>query len=78
MPLERLTAAQLSANQEYVNVLKSLKVGEGVKATVQGERVGKITIKKHLEGAAEAAGVQLKYVRTGPQEVVAEIVNRSF
>jgi hypothetical protein len=76
MAFEKLSADELAAEPEYVRVLKELSAGEGVKATVKKEGVGKATIKKRLKEAAEASAVRIKFHRTPPEIVVAEVVKK--
>ncbi|MFN2115315.1 MAG: hypothetical protein ACK2T6_06345 [Anaerolineae bacterium] len=76
MPFEKLSAAELSANPEYVQVLKSLQVGEGAKTTVKDEGVGKFTIKQRLTKAAEAAGVEIKFLRSDPDTVIVKVTGK--
>ena len=76
MPFEKLSAAELEAIPEYVKVLKSLKVGEGAKTTVQSEGVSKVTIKNRLTKAAEAAGVEIEFPRADADTVIVKVVGR--
>jgi hypothetical protein len=76
MPFEKLSAAELEAIPEYVKVLKSLKVGEGAKTTVQSEGVSKVTIKNRLTKAAEAAGVEIEFPRSDADTVIVKVVGR--
>lgn len=76
MPLKKLTAKQLNQrpsgrpNQEYVAFLSSLRAGEGGRATTDGEKATKQTIKNRLNVASKHAGVKISYMRTPPNEVV--------
>jgi hypothetical protein len=76
MPFEKLSAAELEAIPEYVKVLKSLKVGEGAKTTVQSEGVSKVTIKNRLTRAAEVAGVEIEFPRSDADTVIVKVVGR--
>lgn len=76
MAFEKLSAAELAADPTYVKFLKNLKVGEGARATVQEEGVGKVTLKKRLSQAAVAAGVDIKFHRSDVESVVVEVVGR--
>ena len=76
MPFEKLSADELAADPGYVKFLKSLKVGEGARTTVQSEGVGKITIKQRLARAAVAAHVEIKFLRSDPDTVIVEVVGK--
>jgi len=74
--IQKLTAAQLAARPDYVLVLQSLAMGEGGMATTAGEGTSKITLKSRLNAAAQAAGVTIKFHRSGEDTVVFEVVSR--
>lgn len=74
--LTKLTAAQLAARPDYVQFFQRLAVGEGGMASVAEEGVGRQSLKGRLAAAASAAGVQLKFNRSGEGTVVFEVVSR--
>jgi hypothetical protein len=75
MPFEKLTAEELSAyGSEYANFLRTLKPGEGARASVSKEGVTKITLKKRLSNAADIAGVDIKFLRSSKDLVVLQVV----
>lgn len=76
MPFEKLSPEELAADPEYVKFLKTLKVGEGARTTVESEGVGKITIKQRLTKAAVAAGIEIKFLRSDPETVIIEVVGK--
>jgi len=85
MPLQKLTADQLTgrprtrsrgATSEYVAFLRSLRVGQGGKAIVEGEGVSRQSIKGRLKKAAQEAGVTIKFHRSSPGEVVFEVTDK--
>lgn len=77
MPIEKLTKKQLqeksfrasAGHEPYTAFLKSLRVGEGGRVTVEDEGVTRQTIKNRLTKSADAAGVQITFHRS-PQEIV--------
>lgn len=77
MPLERISANELSVDTEYVRTLRTLKVGEGVRASTKTEGAGKVTLKKRLQQAADVAGLNVKFHRTNADTVVLEVVGRN-
>lgn len=74
--IRTLTAAQLSARPDYVAFLQSAAVGTGGMASVADEGVGKTSLKNRLSAAADAAGVTIRYKRSGPDTVVFEVAAR--
>lgn len=74
--IRKLTAAQLAARPEYVHFLQGLAVGEGGMARVADEGVGRQSLKNRISAAAQAAGVSIKYHRSGADSVVFEVVAR--
>lgn len=74
--IQKLTAAQLAARPDYVQVLQGLAVGEGGMTTTAEEGTSKITIKNRLNAAALAAGVAIKFHRSDESTVVFSVVNR--
>ena len=83
MPLEKLTAAELDgrpsgrAKPEYVRFLSGLRVGQGGRAVVADEGVSRQSVKNRLKFAAEAAGVEIKFQRSSPNDVVFAVVGRA-
>lgn len=81
MPLVKLSAAELSsrggrrsANGEYVRFLKGLVVGEGGEAIVATEGASRQTVKNRLQRAADESRVTLKFLRSGADSLVFEVV----
>lgn len=74
--IRKLTAAQLAARPEYVHFLQGLAVGEGGMARVADEGVGRQSLKNRISAAATAAGVAIKYHRSGADTVVFEVVGQ--
>ena len=81
MPLVKLSAAELSsrsgrrsANGEYVQFLKGLVVGEGGEAIVATEGASRQTIKNRLQRAADESRVKLKFLRSGADSLVFEVM----
>lgn len=72
--IRKLTAAQLSARPDYVLFLQGLAIGEGGMASVADEGVGRQWLKGKLRAAALAAGVQIKFRRSGEDSVVFEVI----
>ena len=78
MPFEKLTADEIDAfGSEYVSFLRSLKPGEGARASVDKEGVTKVTLKKRLDRAAEIAGVDIKFHRSPSDVVILEVTGTS-
>lgn len=75
--IKPLTAAQLAARPDYVAFLQSAPIGTGGMASVADEGVGKLSLKNRLTAAAAAAGVTIKYKRSGADSVVFEVVGRN-
>lgn len=83
MPLQRLRPDELAianalaaAPPAYVAFMKSLGRGEGGRAVVAAEGVGRPTLKKRLLAAAAAAGVTIAFLRSGAEEVVFRVTDR--
>jgi hypothetical protein len=83
MPLQKLSrddvanlrgGAKPGRNSEYAQFLQSLRIGEGGKAVVANEGVSRQSVKNRLNAASAATGVNLKYLRSGADEVVFEVV----
>ncbi len=74
--IQKLTAAQLAARPDYVQVLQGLAVGEGGMTTTAEERTSKITVKNRLNAAAQAAGVGIKFHRSDENTVIFSVVSR--
>lgn len=83
MALEKLSAKDLTGrpqgrpSDEYVTFLSGLRLGQGGRAIVAEEGVTRQALKNRLKVAAAAAGVQIKFQRSSPQDVVFEVVGRS-
>ena len=91
MPLQKLTAQDLAkldqkqkptAGREkspnpYTAFFKSIRVGQGGKAVVAEEGVGRQFLKLKISRAAKEAGITIAYRRSGPDEVVFKVVGRS-
>jgi hypothetical protein len=79
MPIEKLTAAQLSdrprgrVNNEYQKFIESLKNGEGGRASTKRENATKQTIKNRLKRAAQSAGVTITFLRSPGDDVIFRI-----
>jgi len=82
MPLKKLTRAELAATAatprggppaEYVAFLRGLRPGEAGRAVLADEGATKITVKRRLEAAAQAAGVPLRFLRSPAGEVQFEV-----
>ncbi len=79
MTFEKLSRTQLSSmsggaqTQEYVSFLSDLKAGEGGRTTVKMARVGRQTIKSRLKKTADHLGLEIKFLRSKPEEVVFEV-----
>lgn len=84
MPLEKLTAEQLAGgrprrrggNREYVAFLRSLRLGQGGRATVEAEGITRQGIKLRLKRAAEEAGVTIEFLRSPASEVRFQVVTK--
>jgi len=84
MPLEKLTADQLTGgrrrrrrgNREYIAFLRSLRIGQGGRATVEAEGITRQGIKLRLKRAAQEAGVTLKFLPSPANEVLFQVVAR--
>jgi hypothetical protein len=75
MTFEKLSADEIAAyGSEYVAFLKTLKPGEGARASVGKEGVTKITLKKRLRKAADIAGVSVKFIRSPKDAVVLQVM----
>ena len=74
MPLQKLSKEDLAADPDYVRFLRELEVGEGGRATVEGEGIGKVSIKKRLQQASEAADIPIDFIRSDPATVIFERV----
>lgn len=83
MALEKLTAKELAGRPggrpraEYVAFLSELRVGQGGRAVVAEEGVTRQALKNRLKVAAAAAGVEIKFQRSSPEDVVFEMVSRT-
>lgn len=85
MPLRILTAAELAKRKQkpvrpkldnpYVAFLAGLKVGQGGTVSVAEEGVSRQALKMRLTKAAKDAGVKIKYLRTGLEEIAFEVVD---
>lgn len=64
------------ANEEYVEFLKTVRVGQGGRVDVKQAEVSRQTVKNRLNRAASDLGKGISYVRSSPDWVVFEIVNR--
>jgi hypothetical protein len=60
--------------QEYVDFLGELKKGEGARIDVAVAGVGRQSVKNRVSACAAAAGVEIKYLRSGADSVVFEVV----
>jgi hypothetical protein len=81
MPLQKLSAADLAGgpgrsrvSEEYVHFMRGLRPGEGGRASVKDEGVTRQSVKNRLKAAAEVAGVNVRFVRSGNDEVVFQVV----
>ena len=81
MPLQKLTRADLAGNgaagrnvpAEYVEFMRGLRPGDGGKAVLADEGATKITVKRRLEAAAQAAGTTIRFLRSPAGEVQFEV-----
>jgi hypothetical protein len=84
MPLEKLTADQLSGdrrrrragNREYIAFLRSLRIGQGGRATVEAEGITRQGIKVRLKTAAQEAGVVIQFIPSSANEVLFQVVGK--
>lgn len=82
MPLEKLTMSHfgtgrgIRANAEYVRFLRTLKPGDGGRATVAQENATRQTIKNRLKKASDEAGVKIKFRRSPNDTVEFEVMPR--
>lgn len=82
MALEKLSPEQLAggqaivANPQYLDFLKSCRVGEGGRAIVADEGVGRPTLKRRISQAAAAANISIKFHRSSPEELVFEVTGK--
>ena len=82
MAIQKMSKAELTRYRPsrgggaYVADLKEMKVGEGGKATTKQEKCTKQTIKNRLNKSADALGMKIKYIRSGADEVVFQVVSR--
>lgn len=74
--IKPLSRHELSARPDYIRFLEGLAVGEGGMGSTEEEGVQKLSLKNRLTLAAEAAGVTIRYHRSGPKTVVFEVVAR--
>lgn len=81
MSLQKLTRAQLAGAGDagvylpYCQFLAGLSAGDGGRATVADEGVSRQTIKARLNAAAAASDMEIKFHRSGKDEVIFEVVN---
>lgn len=81
MALTKLSAGQLSFGaptapvSEYAQFLTGLDVGEGGRGTVETEGVSRQSIKARLKAAAQDVGAEIKFHRTGNDEVIFEVTS---
>lgn len=83
MPLQKLSTDALRASggtsrkrSPYVFFVGGLRVGEGGRASVAEEGVSRQQIKNRLRSAADDVGVEIKFMRSSPDEVVFRVVSR--
>lgn len=82
MAFQKLTRTEIGAlsggapDEEYVNFLSGLKAGEGGRTTIAKAKVGRQTIKSRLKKTAELLEVEIKFLRSAPEEVVFEVVEK--
>ncbi len=82
MPLQRLTAGELSAlntaprEAPYALFIGGLRVGEGGRGLTTEEGVGKAQLKNRLRTSAARVGVKIAFRPSGPDEVLFRVVSR--
>lgn len=81
---ERLSAEQLArrgsgrgADPEYVKFVQSLSLGEGGRIDVTKAGVSRQSVKARAQRAAQEVGCEIKFHRSGADEVVFEVVSAS-
>jgi hypothetical protein len=62
------------AHPEYLAFFHSCQVGDGGRAVVADEGVSRQSVKNRLNVAAAQAGATIRYHRSGPEDVVFEVV----
>ena len=80
---QKLTQPQVSAlrratgrgaQAEYVAFLKDIPVGNGGKVLVAGANASRWAVKNRLKRAAGELGKEIKFLRSGEEAVVFEVV----
>jgi len=83
MAFERLTGPELRALRhaggsralsEYVAFLGDISLGQGGKVNVSAAKVSRHTVKNRLKSAARGARKEIKFLRSGEETVVFEVV----
>jgi hypothetical protein len=62
---------------EYVEFVGDIRKGDGGRVDVQAAGVGRQTVKNRLKASADATGMQIKFMRSRPTEVVFEVVGKT-
>lgn len=89
MSLEKLTAADLAtrnktqkkpgrqkATNPYADFFKGIRVGQGGQAFVANEGISRPFLKLKITAAAQDAGVMIKFLSTGADEVKFKVTGR--
>ena len=76
MDLERFRAT--GSFPDYVAFLGDMRKGDGGRIDVASAGVGRQTVKNRLKISAEALGLQVKFVRSKPTDVVFEVVAKTI
>jgi hypothetical protein len=62
---------------EYVAFLNDLRKGEGGRVDVVATGVGRQTVKNRLKASASASGMQIKFLRSRPTDVIFEVLAKA-
>ena len=62
---------------EYVEFLNDMRKGEGGRVDVVATGVGRQTVKNRLKASASASGIQIKFLRSRPTDVIFEVLAKT-
>ena len=80
---EKLTATELERVQatasfpEYFEFVSDLRTGQGGRVDVAKAGVSRQTVKNRVQRSAEAAGAEIRFIRSGMDSVVFEVVGKA-